>query len=137
MAARGNGKPPENDASAGVGQTLEDMADETSEEEDGQVFVIEQGRNVTLGTLIKRGTPVHYEFKLGGKAIKGAAGMGLLAFNDPEMTLVVPVRAGKVEIDPTYDAEDNVKHVTVRASVKPLMVYDSRTEAAQVALRGE
>jgi hypothetical protein len=134
--ANGNGHA--DDSGDGGGQSLEQLAEGgQGEEDDGQMFVMEGGSKVTIGTLIARKTPVLYEFKLGGKAIKGATGMGLLAFNDPEMTLVVPVRAGKVEVEPTYDAEGNVKHVTVRAHVKPTMVYDSRTEAAKVALRGE
>jgi hypothetical protein len=112
---------------------------EPIEEEDGQyAFEIEeQGKRVTLGSLIKRGTPVKYEFKLGAKAIKGSGGMGLISFDDPEMTLVVPVRAGAVTVEPTYDGDGGIKHVTVRAAVKPLTCYDARSEAALIALRGE
>lgn len=99
--------------------------------------MLEHGEHVTLGTLIKRGTSVLYEFKLGGKAVKGGGAMGLLSFDQPDMTLVVPVRAGKVEIDPTYDADGLVKHVTVRAHVKPKTVYDGRSAAGRTALLGE
>jgi hypothetical protein len=109
----------------------------TGEEDDGQLFVIEEGAKVTLGTLIKRGTSVFYEFKLGGKAIKGAGGMGLLSFDQPDMTLVVPGRAGKVEVDPTYDGEGKIKHVTVRAHFKPSTIYDGRSSAGRAALLGE
>lgn len=133
---KSNGKAHDDDAA----RSIEDLAGEevgAGEEDDGQLFVMESGKSVTLGTLIKRGTPILYEFKLGGRAVKGAQGMGLLSFAEPDMTLVVPVRAGKVEVDPTYNNDGSVKHVTVRAHVKPTMVYDARTEAAQVALRGE
>jgi hypothetical protein len=109
----------------------------TGEEDDGQLFVIEEGAKVTLGTLIKRGTSLFYEFKLGGKAIKGAGGMGLLSFDQPDMTLVVPGRAGKVEVDPTYDGEGKIKHVTVRAHFKPSTIYDGRSSAGRAALLGE
>lgn len=107
------------------------------QDDDGQLFAFEHGRKVTLGTLIGKKTPVEYEFKMQAKGIPGAAGMNLMAFDDPDRVLVVPGRAGKVEVDPTYDGEGNVKKVTVRANFKPSMAYDSRSEAAQVALAGE
>lgn len=107
----------------------------TGEEDDGQLFVMEAGKTVTLGTLIKRGIPVEYEFRLDGKSVKGKD-MALIAFDDPEITLVVPARAGKVVADPTYDADGALKSVTVRAHVKPKLVYDARTEAARAALGG-
>lgn len=111
---------------------------EAEEEDDGQVaFVLEQGKRVTLGSLYRRGCPIEYEFKLSGKAVKGGSNMGLIGFEDPDLTLVVPVRAGKVEVDPTYTPEGSVKKVTVRAHVKPTAVYDARTEAARAVLTGE
>lgn len=125
------------DLGDGAGRSIEDLADEHGEEEDGQLFVMEEGRKVTLGTLIKRSTPVEYEFKLGGKAVKGGGNMGLISFTDPDITLIVPGRAGKVEVDPTYNPDGSVKKVTIRAHVKPITAYDSRTEAGIAALRGE
>lgn len=112
-------------------------AEPFQQEDDGQTFMFEQGRKVTLGTLIARGVRVEYEIKLGGKAVKGKGEMGLIGFDSPEILLVVPGRAGKVEIDPTYDADGTIDKVTVRAHIKPQMVYDASTEAGQAALRGE
>lgn len=110
---------------------------EVSEEEDGQLFVVEHGQRVTLSNLVKRGLPVRYEFKLSAKGVKGSGDMGLIGFGDPDITLLVPARAGKVEIDPTYDGDGTVKSVTIRAHVKPLTVYDVRSEAARMVLGGE
>lgn len=136
--SRTNGGDPAGDDGK---QSIEDMAngadEEHGEEDDGQLFVLEEGKTVTLGTLIKRGTPVEYEFKLSGKAIPGAKGMGLISFADPERTLIVPGRAGKVEVDPTYAPDGSVKKVNVRVHFKPTTAYDARTEAGRVALRGE
>lgn len=105
------------------------------EEDDGQMFVFEQGRKVTLGTLVGRNVPVTYEVKLTGKVLKGPG--SLLAFNEPDMTLIVPVRAGRVEVDPVYADDGTVKEVHVRQNIKARTFYDAQTEAGQVALRGE
>jgi hypothetical protein len=51
--------------------------------------------------------------------------------------MIVPGRAGKVVIDPTYDGEGQVTKVVIRQHFKPTMVYDARTEAGRVALTGE
>jgi hypothetical protein len=104
---------------------------ETGEEEDGQLFVVEQGKRVTLANLYARSTPVEVVFKFQGRSVKGGAETGLIPFSDPELTLIVPARAGKVEIDPTYDAEGNVSKVTIRPHVRAITVYDSRSEAAR------
>lgn len=105
----------------------------TDEEDDGQAFfVMEHGKRVTLSTLYKRDVAVVIEFKLGSKAIKGGEGTGLVSFSDPDLLLVVPVRAGKVEIDPTYDTEGSVKKVTIRPNLKPTGgAYDARTNPAR------
>jgi hypothetical protein len=108
---------------------------EMDEEGDGQfLFVLEEGKKVTFDTLYERGTPVLYEFVLGSKGVKGAGDMGLIAFSDPDILLLVPARAGKIEVAPTYDGDGLVKHVTVRAHVKPLTVFDAHSAAGREAL---
>jgi hypothetical protein len=108
---------------------------EIDEAGDGQfLFVIEDGKKVTLDTLFERGTPVLYEFSLGSKSVKGSGTMGLIPFYDPEMLLLVPARAGKVTVEPTYDGNGILKHVTVRAQVKPLTVFDAKSSTARDAL---
>ena len=102
-----------------------------------ELFVFEHGEQVKLSTLYSKGTPVEYELKLSGKAFGGGTGMGLLAFTDPERTLIVPGRAGKVEVDPTYNPDGTVKKVKVRQHFKPATAYDSRTDAGRAALVGE
>lgn len=127
--AGGEPLPPE--------ESIEDIEarGDTGEEDDGQMFVIEQGRKVTLGTLVGRNVPVTYEVKLTGKVLKGPG--SLIAFSEPDVTLVVPSRGGKVEVDPVYDQDGSVKEVHVRQNIKARTFYDARTEAAQVALGGE
>jgi hypothetical protein len=112
-------------------------AGQVGEEDDGQFFVLEEGRPVGLSTLVKRGTRVEYEFKLDGHGVPGATGMSLIGYADPDRIMVVPGRAGKVVVDPTYDGDGRVKKVTIRQHFKPTMVYDARTEAGRVALSGE
>jgi hypothetical protein len=130
--ASSNGHKPDDDERARAAKAALDT--EVGEEDDGQtLFVLEGGRQVTLGTLVKRGTSILYEFKMDGKAVKGRD-MSLIPFDDPDMVLVVPVRAGKVETDPTYNDDGTVKHVTVRAHVKPKTVYDARSQAARAVL---
>jgi hypothetical protein len=121
---------------AGNGDGDKAVSEGADVDDDGQgaLFVMEKGVKLGLGQLIARNTKIEYEFKLGGKGIKGAAGMGLLSFTDPERTLVVPGRAGKIEVEPTYDGDGSIAKVVIRAHFKPLMAYDASTEAGRVAL---
>lgn len=107
----------------------------TGEEQDGQLFVIENEQRVTLGTLYSRGTPVEYRFVLGSKSVP-ARDAGLIGFTDPDLVLVVPVRAGDVKVSPTYNPDGTVKKVTIYAAMKPLDVMDSRSERGREALLG-
>jgi hypothetical protein len=49
----------------------------------------------------------------------------------------VPCRAGKTEVDPTYNPDGTVKKVVIRQNMKPITAYDARSEAGRVALTGE
>lgn len=119
-----------------IAQAAHDQAQEAAgEEDDGQMFVFEQGRKVTLGTLVGRNVPVTYEIKLTGRTLKGPG--NLIAFSDPDVTLIAPARAGRVITDPTYNDDGSVKSVAITQHVKTLTFYDARTEAGRVALRGE
>lgn len=110
--------------------------DAVGEDDDGQLFVIEeQGRRVTLGTLYHRGTPVEYRFVLGSKSVP-ARDAGLIGFQNPDLTLVVPVRAGDVKVSPTYNPDGTVKKITIYAAMKPLDVIDARSERGREALAG-
>jgi hypothetical protein len=139
--ARSNGHGDPAEAAARLagedGQTLADLGENAGEEEDGQLFVMENGVKIGLRDLIARNTPIFFEFKMDGKAMKGGQDMGLISFTEPDRVLVVPGRAGKIVTDPTYDGDGSIKHVTVRQHFKPSTVYDGRTEAARVALLGE
>jgi hypothetical protein len=123
------------EAAAQQPRSMEDIERAGGEEDDGQMFVFEQGRKVTLGTLIGRGTPVTYEVKLTGRTLKGPG--NLIAFNDPDVTLVALGRAGRVITDPTYNDDGSVKSVHVQQEIKTRTFYDARTDAARVALDGE
>lgn len=100
-----------------------------------ELFVLEQERRVGLAQLYARGTPVTFEVKLTGVQLKGPA--NLIAFSEPDVTLVTLARAGKVEVDPTYDSDGNVKEVRVRQNIKARRFFDARSEDAALALRGE
>lgn len=109
-----------------------DAGDPAGEEDDGQLFVLEQDKRVTLGTLYKRGTPVEFRVVLGSKSVPGDG--GLISFSDPDLVLVVPARAGAVRTEPTYRDDGTLSKVTVYATMKPLSVHDSRSPAALEAL---
>lgn len=125
--------------SNGNGQSLEERQaagdPAVDEDDDGQMFVVEEGQRVTLSTLYKRGTPVEYEFKMTGKSVKGQG--GLISLDETNVMLVVRCVPGKVEIDPTRNADGKVEKVKIRANLKPAAVYQAETDAALVALRGE
>lgn len=131
---------------AAKGQPISDTAAAEAnggqaEEADGQQTMLdtfelvqEKGRPVTIAQLIARGTPVIQEWKFEGKSSRGTG--GLIPFSSPDVLLLVDARAGKVEIDPTYDAEGSVEKVTIRPHVKAVRVYDARTEQARVRFNG-
>lgn len=124
------------EAAAERPRSMEDLETAAGgEEDDGQFFVFEQGRKVTLGTLIGRNVPVTYEVKLTGKVLRGPG--SLIAFSEPDVMLVVPSRGGKVEVDPVYAEDGSVKEVHVRQNIKARTFYDARTDAASAALNGE
>jgi hypothetical protein len=94
------------------------------EEDDGQLFVWEQGRKVTLGTLIARGTPVEHAFVFGGKRLKGKG--GLMGF-DEDALVIVRGRLDKVAVVPTRDSDEKVTKVVIETHVaaKTLVNADS------------
>src|SRR5438105_4777850 len=90
-----DGQPDEDElarrrAQGGNGRPIDDQESQVGEEDDGQMFVWEQGRKVTLGTLIARGITVEHAFVFGGKRLKGRG--GLVAFDDD----VLVIARGKV-----------------------------------------
>lgn len=82
--------------------------------DDGQMFIWEQGRKVTLGTLIARGTPIEHAIVFGGKRVKGAG--ALMAF-DEDVTAITRWRVSKTSIVPTRDDEERVTKVVIETHV--------------------
>lgn len=82
--------------------------------DDGQMFIWEQGRKVTLGTLIARGTPIEHAIVFGGKRVKGAG--ALMAF-DEDVTAITRWKVAKTSIVPTRDDEERVTKVVIETHV--------------------
>lgn len=99
--------------------------DGTGEEDDGQLFVWERGRKVTLGTLIARGTAVEHVFVFGGRRTKGAG--GLMSFEDTPL-LIVRGKPGPVRVVPTRDDDEKVTKVTVESHVEARIVTNADSE---------
>jgi hypothetical protein len=118
-----------------AGREPEPEADpEDSPASQQELFVLENGERVTIGKLISRNTPIEYRFNLNSKSISGGDSMGLVGFSDPNMTLVVPCRAGKVIVDPTYLPDGTVEKVRITANFKPITAFDSRSDNARAVL---
>lgn len=119
------------------GSPLEEADDGAiGEEEDGQLVfeVIEHGKKITLGSLVNRGTPVSYRFKMGGKSIPDVKG-GLL---DPYATSVMLLADCVVDTNKVQyirDEQQRVKEVIVYMELKPRAVADLRSEQGQVWVR--
>lgn len=103
------------DAEDGKGETPEGQG----EEDDGQMFAWEQGRKVTLGTLVARGVPVTHHFVFGGRRVKGTG--GLMGFDEAPL-MIVRGKPGKVQIVPTYDDDEKIKSVAVENHVDSRIV---------------
>ncbi len=108
---------------------------EGDEYEQEELFVLEQGRRVTISNLIARNTPIEYRMTLNSRSFRGGGDMGLLPFSSPEILLIVPARQGKVIAEPTYDEGGEVEKVTIRCNFKPLTAHDA-TSAEGRALLG-
>lgn len=96
-----------------------------SEEDDGQLFVWEQGRKVTLGSLIARNVPVEHHFVFGGRRQKGSG--GLMGFDETPL-LIVRGKPGKVQIVPTYDEDEKVSKVAIENHVDARIVKPAGSE---------
>jgi hypothetical protein len=120
----GGGSAKDRAAAAEAEQRLLDEEDGKvppagGEEDDGQLFVWEQGRKVTLGTLIGRGIPVEHHFVFGGRRQKGSG--GLMGFDETPL-LIVRGKPGKVQIVPTYDEDEKVAKVAIENHVDARIV---------------
>lgn len=96
----------------------------TAEEDDGQLFVWEQGRRVTLGTLIARGTPVEHAFVFGGKRLKGRG--QLMGFEEDSL-VVGRGLVSKTSVVPTRDEDEKVTKATIEThlAMKVIVPADS------------
>jgi hypothetical protein len=120
---------------AGLAQQALETGDapEEGEEDDGQRFVWEQGRKVTLGTLIARSVPVEHHFVFGGRRTKGTG--GLMGF-DANPIMVVRGKPGPVKIVPTYNDDETVKKVVIESHVIAVVVHNADS-ADGLALLGD
>lgn len=115
------------------GKPLEEADDQAAEEPDGQLVfeTYEQGKKITLGSLVNRGTPVSYRFKMTGKAVPNMKG-GLM---DPYSTSVMLIADCVVDTNSVQyirDEQQRVKEAIVYMTVKPRAVADLRTEQGRV-----
>jgi hypothetical protein len=95
------------------------------EEDDGQTFVWEQGRKVTLSTLIARGVPIEHHFVFGGKRSKGSG--GLMGF-DAKPLMIVRGKPSVVKIVPTYKDDETVEKVAIENHVAAVIVMPADSD---------
>jgi hypothetical protein len=120
---------------AGVGATIDEHAAAAGvgEEDDGQLFVWEQGRKVTLGTLVGRGTAVEHAFVFSGKRMKGSGGLVAL---DDDVLMVARGRVSKTSIVPTRDDDEKVTKVVVEVHIAPRALVPADSDEAMGLLAG-
>lgn len=114
------------------GQPIDEQGDDIGEEDDGQMFVWEQGHKVTLGTLIQRGIPVEHAFVFGGKRLKGSG--GLVGHND-DVLAITRGKVGKTSIVPTRDDDERVTKVTVETHIAAKVIAPADSEHGMDLLR--
>lgn len=136
-----NGEPSEEEARRRrKGMSVADRALEDHPEDEPEQWeffpVEEDGKTVTLGKLVKAGTPVEVRYKMTGKSIPNVRG-GIM---DPYATraiLVADVVVGNVQTEFVRDDNQKVEKVIQYVTVKPRVVQNAATEAGQALLRGE
>jgi hypothetical protein len=116
-------------------RSLEDIeaAGGIGEADDGQLFVWEQGRKVSLGTIIARNIPVEHAFVFGGKRLKGTG--GLMGF-DEDMLIVARGLNGGVHLVPSYSDDEKVTRVVVEVHIKPKVIAPADSDQAEAMLAG-
>jgi hypothetical protein len=102
------------------------------EGEQGELFVWEQGRKVTLGNLISKGVPVEYAFVFGGKRLKGN---GQLIGMEDDVLMISRGKMGHTKLVPTRNDDETVKSVVVEVQVVPKVLQNADTEAGIEMLR--
>lgn len=128
-AGNGNGGSSKDRAAAAGEEPVID------EEADGQFFVWEQGRKVSLGTLIPRGVDIEHAFVFTGKRIK-AKGAAVQALDEKSLLLVSTISGGTKAV-PTHDDDEKVKSVVIESVVrtKTVTAIESQPEEAVAMLR--
>jgi hypothetical protein len=121
-----------------TGKSHEEKAEEPAEAEeqgDGQIaWVIEEdGRKISLGQLVQRGTPVLYHYSMTGKAIPDAQG-GLIDPYARTVPLVVDGVPEDVKVSYVRNQDRSVKEVHVYMKIAARIVYQGLSEAATVFL---
>lgn len=123
-------------SSTGNGKPLAERAEDPDDDDDPQLemFIVEDGgRNVTLGSLVKKGTPIENRYVLTGKSIPQVSG-GII---DPYKTSVLLVADCVVDhVKPQYirDAQQRVEKVVLYVTLKPRRVQQALTEAGRVMI---
>lgn len=117
-----------------IAERTEADAGELEEGEQGELFVtLEGGRKVTLGSLVRPGTPIEHRFVMSSRS-QPASG-GLL---DPYRTshmLIADCVLDHVRPQFIRDSNQRVEKVILYSVMKPRRVQDVSSEAGQQMLR--
>lgn len=109
------------------GQQPIDPEDQPGEEDDGQLFIYDAGRKVTLSQLAARGVTIEHAFVFGGKRMKGA---GQLVAWDDDVMIVVRGRSSAVKLVPTRDDQERITKVTIETHVAVKVLANADSEQA-------
>lgn len=117
-----------------VAERAAEDAPDPEETEDAQqaLFVWEQGRKISLGNLIERGTAVEYAFVFGGKRLKGN---GQLIGMNEDVFMVSRGKMGHTKLVPTRNDQELVEKVTVEVQIVPKLLQNADTDEALELLR--
>lgn len=134
--AAGDGEPGD--------QSLEELERARAEvaaeaqEADGQfaLEIPELGKEITLGTMIPRGTPIELKYKMDGKSIPNVRG-GLMDPSDTAGLLLVSFTVGNVDTKFTRDADGKIEKASIYITIVPKHVVNAHSEAGDVLLRGD
>jgi hypothetical protein len=131
----GHGDGEGGNGGSSISERAENGGEQIGEEADGQLFVWEQGRKVSLGNLIPRGVDIENVFVFTGKRVKGK-GANLMALDESGLLLVRFLSGGPRPV-PTHDENEKVTKVTVEQHVitKTVTAIESQPLEAIAALR--
>lgn len=132
-----DGKPDLKPINGGKGANAMERGESEFTEPGEQVemfYTEENGKRVTLGSLLQRSVPVEYKVQMTGKSVPGLSGGLIDPFQASAIGIVANAVIGDYKVAYTRDEDKAVNKIIVYITLKPYQIQSVGSEAGQVML---